>query len=213
MTWKVDGQEYLHERAISTQQTGFSFVAQSRAALPGPIGGVLWFGVDDTASTVYVPMYAGIRAVPRSFAVGTADFRTFSWDSAFWVFNFVANWAYGRYSDMIQDIRQVQGELEGDFLARQAELEKAALTLHRDSPGLARDYLTAYSVEHGERVTARWRKLGEALLVKYLDGNVRDAQGKITHPDYPEDWRRRMAAEGGDGLRVRPLPTEVAGGP
>ena len=210
MTWKVDGQEYLNERAISTQQTGFSFVAQSRASLPGPIGGVLWFGLDDTASTVYVPMYAGIRAVPRSFAVGTADFQTFSWDSAFWVFNFVANWAYGRYSDMIQDIRQVQGELEGGFLSRQAELEKAALALHRDSPGLARDYLTAYSVEQGERVTARWRKLGESLLVKYLDGNVRDAQGKITHPDYPEGWRRRMAAEGGEAIRVRRLPTEVA---
>lgn len=210
MTWKVDGLEYLNERAISTQQTGFSLVAQSRASLPGPIGGVLWFGVDDTYSTVYVPMYAGIRTVPRSFAVGTADFKTFSWDSAFWVFNFVANWAYGRYGDMIQDVQQVQHELEGGFLSRQAEIEKAALTLHKDSPGLARDYLTAYSVEQGERVTARWRKLGESLLVKYLDGNVRDAQGKITHPDYPEAWRRRMAAEGGEALRVKPLPGEVA---
>lgn len=210
MTFKVDGDEYLNERAISTQQTGFSFVAQSRASLPGPIGGVLWFGLDDTYSTVYVPMYAGIRAVPRSFAVGTADFETFSWDSAFWVFNFVSNWAYSRYSDMIQDVQQVQRELEGGFLSRQAELEKAALTLHRDSPGLARDYLTSYSVEQGERVTARWRKLGESLLVKYMDGNVRDAQGKVTHPDYPEGWRRRMAAEGGQALRVRPLPTEVA---
>ncbi len=213
MSWKVDGNEYLHERAISTQQTGYSFVAQSRAALPGPIGGVLWFGLDDTYSTVYVPMYAGIRAVPRSFAVGTADFDTFSWDSAFWVFNFVSNWAYGRYADMIQDVQQVQRELEGGFLGRQAELEKAALALHRDSPGRARDHLTRYSVEQGDRVTARWRKLGEALLVKYLDGNVRDPQGKVTHPDYPEAWRRRMADEGGDALRVRPLPGEVAAQP
>ena len=49
--------------------------------------------------------------------------------------------------------------------------------------------------------------------MKYLDGNVRDEQGKVTHPDYPEAWRRRMAAEGGQALRVRPLPAEVAAQP
>ena len=118
---------YFNERAISTQQTGFSFVAQSRSWLPDPIGGVLWFGVDDTYSTVYVPMYCGIREVPASFAKGTGTFNQFSWDSAFWVFNFVANYAYSRYSDMILDIQKVQRELEGKFLAVQPELESAAL--------------------------------------------------------------------------------------
>jgi dipeptidase len=206
MTWKVDGKEYFHERAISTQQTGFSFVAQARSSLPAPIGGVLWFGVDDTFSTVYVPQYAGNRAVPKSFAVGTGDFHTFSWDSAFWVFNFVSNWAYSRYDDMIQDVQKVQRELESEFLSRQPEVEKAALALYQQSPGLARDYLTAYSVEQGDRTTARWRKLGESLLVKYLDGNVRDEHGKITHPNYSEAWRRRIAKERGAELEVTPQP-------
>ena len=208
MSWTADGKKYLHERAISTQQTGFSFVAQSRASLPAPIGGVLWFGLDDTYSTVYVPQYCGNRAVPRSFAVGNGDFDTFSWDSAFWVFNFVSNQAYGRYSDMIVDIQKVQRELEGTFLSRQAEVEKAALALHQQSPGLARDYLTAYSVEQGDRTTARWRKLGESLLVKYLDGNVRDANGKVTHPDYPESWRRRIVQDEGEEKLIRPFPGE-----
>jgi dipeptidase len=209
LEWKVDGKKYVNERAISTQQTGFSFVAQSRAALPAPIGGVLWFGVDDTYSTVYVPMYCGNYAVPRAFAVGTADFETFSWDSAFWVFNFVANQAYGgRWSDMIQDVQKVQGELEGAFLSRQPDVEKAAAALWTQSPALARDYLTAYSVKQGDEVVLRWRKLGEALLVKYLDGNVRDAKGKVTHPDYPEAWRRRMAQDQGAAIEVKPLPGE-----
>jgi dipeptidase len=209
MTWTVDGEKYLNERAISTQQTGYTIVAQARASLPDAIGGVLWFGLDDTYSTVYVPQYCGNTKVPRSFAVGAGRWDTFSWDSAFWVFNFVANWAYGsRYQDVIQDIQKVQRELEGSFLSRQAEIEKAALALHAQSPALARDYLTAYSVEQGDAVTARWRKLGESLIVKYLDGNVRDAQGKVTHPDYPEAWRKRMAQDGGDLLRVKPLPGE-----
>jgi dipeptidase len=208
MTWKVDGGEYLHERAISTQQTGFSFVTQSRSWLPGPIGGVLWFGLDDTYSTVYVPQYAGNHAVPETFGVGSGTFREFSWDSAFWVFNFVSNWAYGRYGDMIVDIQKVQRELESGFLSRQTEVEKAALALHATSPSLARDYLTRYSVEQGDRTTARWRKLGESLIAKYLDGNVRDEHGKVKHPDYPEAWRRRMTQENGEALRVVRFPGE-----
>ena len=58
MSFKVDGKEYVHERATATQQTGFTFVAQCRSWLPDEIGGILWFGVDDAASSVYFPMYS-----------------------------------------------------------------------------------------------------------------------------------------------------------
>ena len=206
MTWKIDGATYLNERAISTQQTGFSFVAQGRRWMPDPVGGVLWFGLDDTFTTVYTPMYCGIRSVPKSFAVGTADFSAFSWDSAFWTFNFVANWAYSRYSDMIVDIQKVQWELESRFIADQPEVEKAALALYAQAPSLARDYLTAYSVSQGDAVTARWRKLGEFLLWKYMDGNVRDELGGVTHPRYPDDWYRRIAQDHGDVVAVPETP-------
>ena len=216
MTWTIDGRTYVHERAISTQQTGFSFVAQMRSWLPDPVGGVLWFGVDDTYSTVYVPMYCGIERVPPSFGPGVADLHTFSWSSAFWVFNWVANTAYSRYSDMIQDIQRVQRELEGAFLARQPEVDKAAVALYGQAPQLGRDYLTRYSVEQGEKVTARWRTLGEALLVKYLDGNVKDAQGHVTHPRYPDAWYRRIVADHGDVIRepeAAPTPVPAPTGP
>lgn len=210
MTWESDGATYVHERAISTQQTGFSLVSQSRDWLPDPIGGILWFGVDDTYSTVYVPMYAGIRAVPPTFAEGVASLSEFSWDSAFWVFNWVANYAYSRYSDMIVDIRAVQRELEGQFFADQAAVEEKALALHRQAPELARDYLTAYSAAAGDGVTARWRRLGEQLLVKYMDGNVKDEFGRPTHPRYPDDWYRRIVRERGELLRVVPMTGESA---
>jgi dipeptidase len=202
MTWEVEGQEYLHERAISTQQTGFSFVAQMRAWLPDPIGGVLWFGVDDTYTTVYVPMYAGIREVPHSFGSGVASLHDFSWDSAFWVFNWVSGQAYGRWSDIIVDVQKVQRELEGQFLAEQAEIDRAAMELYGRTPEQARAFLTQYSVKQGERVTARWRKLGEKLLVKYLDGNVKDELGKVTHPKYPEPWYREIVRGEGERLKT-----------
>jgi dipeptidase len=209
MQWEVDGSKYVHERAISTQQTGFSFVSQSRAWLPAPIGGVLWFGLDDTYSTVWTPMYCGIREVPKSFGVGSGNFDSFSWDSAFWVFNFVSNWAYSRYSDMIVDVQKVQGELEGNFIAEQPEIDSAAADLYKRSPGLARDYLTRYSVDRGEMVTARWRKLGEHLIWKYNDGNVRDVQGKVTHPPYCDTWYRTIVTADEEGvLKVPAAPAQ-----
>lgn len=211
MTWKVDGVEYLHERASSTQQTGFSFVAQSRSWLPDPVGGILWFGVDDTYSTVYVPMYCGIREAPESYAQGTGSFNAFSWDSAFWVFNFVANFAYSRYCDMIQDVQVVQRELEGRFFGDQPALEEEALALYRQSPGSAVERLTRHSAEMAGLTVQRWKKLGEFLVWKYLDGNVRDEFGKVTHPRYPEHWYRAIVQDAGEHLKMKKMPGEETG--
>jgi dipeptidase len=216
MTWEVDGKKYVHERAISTQQTGFSFVAQMRSWMPAPVGGVLWFGVDDTFTTVYTPMYAGIRRTPKNFSQGVASRGQFSWDSSFWVFNWVSNQAYARWSDMIVDVRKTQGELEGQFLADQADIEKVALELYKTTPEQARTYLTDYSVQQGEKVHTRWRHLGEQLLVKYIDGNVRDESGKVNHPRYPDAWYRHIVRDAGDKLAMpaektpEPKPTPPA---
>jgi dipeptidase len=207
LEWELDGVEYCNERATSTQQTGFSFVAQARSWLPNPIGGVFWFGVDDTYSTVYVPMYCSINRVPESYAVGTGDFHTFSWEAAFWIFNFVSNYAYLRYSDMIKDIQTVQNELEGKFLSDQPELEKAALKLFKKDPEKAIQYLSDYSVKLGNSAVQRWKKLGEFLIYKYLDGNVKDANGKVTHPGYPKEWYRKIVDETGDHFKVKALNT------
>ena len=206
--WEHDGKKYANERAAATQQTGFSFVAQMREDLPDPIGGVFWFSVDDAASTVYVPMYAGIREAPWEYRVGNGDFETFTWDSAFWVFNRVANQAYGRYRDMIRDIRVVQNELEGHFVAIQPQVDAAALALWKQSPELARDYLTAYSAKQAKRTVDRSRKLDTELFVRYLDGNVRDAQGEVTHPPYPDHWYKRIIEDSGDHFLIRKLEGE-----
>jgi len=206
MTWEVDGKKYLHERAISTQQTGFTFVGQMRAWLPAAVGGVLWFGVDDTATTVYTPMYAGIRKVPKNFAVGVADRGKFSWDSSFWVFNWVANQAYARWSDIVVDVQREQRALEGGFFADQAEVERTAVEKHRRSPEAARKYLTEYSVRQGEKVHAHWRRFGEQLLVKYIDGNVRDEQGKVNHPRHTDSWYRHIVRDTGKRLELRGAP-------
>ncbi|MBD3384401.1 dipeptidase [candidate division KSB1 bacterium] len=208
LTWQVDSVDYCNERATSTQQTGFSFVAQARSWLPDPIGGVLWFGVDDTYSTVYIPVYCNITKVPESYAVGTGDFHHFTWESAFWVFNFVSNYSYLRYADMIKDVQKVQRELEGRFMAQQPQIEAAALELYKKSPYMAIEYLTDYSVESGNNTVQRYRQLGEFLIYKYLDGNVKNELGEVTHPGYPASWYRRIVDDTGDHFQMKELPDE-----
>ena len=220
LTWEVDSVEYLNERAIATQQTGFSFVAQMRSWLPDPIGGILWFGIDDAASSVYMPIYCGITKVPHSIEVGNGDMLTYSPTSAFWVFNTVSNRAYSRYSDMIEDIKKVQSELENRFFDFIPAVDKAAKTLYAKNPELACNYLTDFSISQVELTVDRWRELGNFLLVKYLDGNLhpeengvfkRNAYGYPAHPEhngYSKDFYKRVADETGDKLKMKVLPVK-----
>jgi dipeptidase len=205
MEWEMDGQKYLHERAISTQQTAASFVTQSRSWLPDPIGGIIWFGMDDSYSSVYVPFYCGVKEIPKAWGDESGSFDEFSWDSAFWIFNWVANTAYGRYSDMIADIQTVQRELEAKFEAEQQEVEGNAMKLHERSPFEAREFLTRHSASQADLALARWKKLGEQLLWKYLDGNLHTDKGlgaKRAHPRYPDDWYRRIVRDQGDLIKM-----------
>ncbi len=215
MTWKVDSVNYCHERAISTQQTGFSFVAQSRNWLPAPIGGILWFGVDDTYSTCYAPMYCGITNTPECFKVGNGDMLTYSETSAFWTFNQVTNWAYTRYSDMIPHIRVKQSDLEGKFIAYTPAVDQAAKSIY-DTQGevAARRFLTDYSINQANGMTSEWKKLYQYLLIKYIDGNIKkEKDGKFERnewnvpvspdqPGYPEWWYRIIINATGDHLKM-----------
>jgi dipeptidase len=201
--------EYFNERAISTQQTGFSFITQSRAWMPDCVGGLVWFGVDDTYSTVYCPIYCSMTVVPNSFAVGNGNFYNYSESSAFWAFNFVSNWAYTRYSDMIVDIQKVQKEFETKFIILQPAVEKAALELiSSGQTDYAIQYLNDYSVNQAENVTTRWKQLGHDLLVKYMDGNVKDEKGNVIHPPYPQSWYKNVIQNTGDKLKMKKLKGE-----
>lgn len=193
LSWTVDSVEYAWERPISTMQTGYSFVSQSRSHLPDAVGGVLWYGVDDTYFTCYTPLYCCIDALPRSFTVGSL--QEFTWESAWWIFNFVSNYAHLKYSYMAPEVVAVQKELEGTFLALQPTIEKTALSLVKTNKKQMKRYLTNYSVTNAEMVVSRWRDLGEDLMVKYNDGFVKDEAGKPREKGYPEGWLKKVIKE------------------
>ena len=190
MDWEIDGTTYSWERPISTQQTGFSFVSQLRKDMPDAIGGVYWYGLDDTYFSVYLPFYACTDRIPEVLTTGRMS--EFSWDSGWWVFNFVANYANLRYELMKTDIQAVQKELEDNLSAMQPAVEKAALELYKKDPELARLYLNDYSEASANRVVARYRELAEDLIRKYNDGYVQHEPGRAKEEGYNEEWLRKV---------------------
>ena len=120
-----------------------------RSWLPGPIGGILWFGVDDAASSVYFPVYAGVTDVPHAYRQGTGGYHDVTFDAAFWVFNLVANYAYTRYNIIHPEIRAKQTEMEWNFLQETKEIDAKAAELVKTDPEGAVAMLTDYSVKAG----------------------------------------------------------------
>lgn len=213
MQWKVDGITYFNERAISTQQTGFSFIAQSRAWLPDPVGGILWFGVDDTFYTVYTPFYCGITKAPYEYAVGNGDMMTFSDNAAFWVFNQVSNFMYTRTSQMIDDFQAKQRELEDKYINDTKKTDDEAAELYKVDPAAAVSLLTEYSVNAGSNTVKEWKSLYRFLFTKYMDGNIKVKQPvpegysrinpKLSQPGYPEEWLKFVAKSTGDRYKAK----------
>ena len=214
LTWEVDSVEYCNERPIATQQTGFSFVSQSRAWLPNEIGGILWFGIDDAAQSVYYPIYVGNTTMPQEMAVGNGDLLNFTWESAFWIHNWVSNMVYDRYSDKIVHVQELQNKLEADFETNQDQIEKEALALYETSKPKALAFLNNYTNTSVTEGLKEWKKMGEYMMVKYVDGVVkkeengkfkRNEHGEPASPDrpgYSNEHYRKVIEETGDKYKV-----------
>lgn len=212
MTFTVDSVEYTHERAIATQQTGFSFVAQMRDSKPDGMKGLLWFGTDDANTCVYLPIYCSVASVPRQLARGNGSMTELSWDANFWVNNYVANQAYNRYSQMIPDIRRVQSALETAIAADVDAFETKAASMSGAEIAKAAQTLADH---WAAKATADYKALGDFLLVKFMDGNIKhqneDGSFKVTEygvSEYPtfggydERYFRSIVDDAGDRLRI-----------
>ncbi|GJM63943.1 dipeptidase [Persicobacter diffluens] len=189
MTWEVDGQACSWERPISTPVTAYSFIAQARGHLPNEIGGIMWYGLDNNYINVYLPVYVASTRMPEAFNNG--DINKFSWESAWWVFNFVGNYVNLRYEDMILDVQKEQGKLETELLKSQLGLEARALVLiQQNNQEEAIAMLTAYTQEKAQQVMASWKALGEFLIMKYNDGYVKDQELRIRQQKGRESYYR-----------------------
>ena len=222
MSFEVDGVTYMNERATATQQTGFWMVGQAR---PGKVG-ILWFGVDDAATSCLTPIYCNTTEVPQCFAENNgSSMLEIGDDSAFWVFNRVTIFANMRYDMISADIRKVVDKWENTMLERVAEVDARVANLSAKNQRRA---LTSFSTTTAQTMFESWKRLDKYLLIKYVDGNVKSEHkdvlsyvidgnasaahfvengngkqipDKIQFPGYSEKWKRAVAEDNGEILK------------
>ena len=214
LTFKVDGKDYFNERPTSTQQSGFSYIAQLRSWLPRQVGGILWFGNDDGNMVAYTPVYCGNTVQPECYNTPGADAVTFSDRNAYWVCNWVSNMVYPRYSMMFGSLKEVRDSLEASYDAAQAAVEAEAVRLCGTDEAEAVRYLNAYSNDKAQQMLARWKELAVYLIVKYNDMTVkpeengrfkRTATGlgaTVERPGYTDKAAREIVKAAGDRYAV-----------
>ncbi len=210
LVWEHKGKKYFNERPISTQQTAGTYVIQLRASLPNAIGGVLWYGNDDPNMVAYTPVYCCASKAPECYDPKDASDVKFSWNSAFWVENWVSNMTYPRYSQLFPSVKAAREELESKYASQQAEIEAQAKTLLSQDPARAKAYLTDYSAQCAKQMMNRWKQLGEYLIVKFNDQSIKpekdgkyemtpDGLGKaVERPGFNENYREVITKETGD---------------
>ena len=214
LVWEHNGKKYFNERPISTQQTAGTYVIQLRASMPNAIGGVLWYGNDDPNMVAYTPIYCCASKAPECYDPKDASDVKFSWNSAFWVENWVSNMTYTRYSQLFPSVKAAREELEGQYIHQQAEVEAKAKTLLEQDPARAKAYLTDYSAQCAKQMMTRWKQLGEYLIVKFNDQAIKpekdgkyemtpDGLGKaVERPGFNKSYREVIVKETGDKYLV-----------
>ncbi|MEG1935284.1 MAG: C69 family dipeptidase, partial [Rikenellaceae bacterium] len=214
MSFESNGKTYLNERAIATQQTGWWMMGQARNWLPDEIGAVLWFGVDDAATSCLTPMYVASTRVPECFRVGNGNMTQYSPTAAFWMFNRVAQFAYLRYKTLLPEIKKVYDAHENGAMQNSTVVDNKAKELLAKSKSEAAKFLTEYSIETAQNMFNKWSDLDKYLMVKYIDGNVKKENegGFIDNgnkcniptmpnfPGYSQKWKDAVAKDTGDKL-------------
>ena len=208
MDWEVDGVTYVHERTTATQQTGFSFVAQSRGYNPF---GIIWFGVDDTDNCVYCPMYTCMTEIPESFREGNGSMSQWSETSAFWTFNQMSNWAYTKYNYIHPEIRKRQREMETKWVEKMIPSLDEKVSTIKGHDGMVKE-MTRFSCNTANELCATWKAFYHELFMKYMDGNLNTAQPvkpgskytpiKSEHPKYSDEYYRILIEKTGDKYKA-----------
>lgn len=212
LSYESDGKKYFNERPISTQQTANVYVSQMRSWLPNHIGGVVWFGNDDTNMVALTPVYCCTTSAPECYAATTADAFHFSTRSAYWVQNWVSNMVYMRYSVLFPELQKVRDRLEADYNSLQAKVESEAAAMSRED---AIRHLSAYSHRSASAMMDEWNQLAQLIIVKYNDMAVKrmDENGQyektpggnprpLLRPGYPEGYRRQVVNQAGKRYKV-----------
>lgn len=232
LVWEVGDQKYVNERTVGTQQTAWNFVAESRSRMPDPLKALMWWAPDDSATALRIPVYGGITKIPPSFgdrygqdpnsAVSygvDGDAYTMSMDSAFWIWNLVANMAYGeRAQEVYPLVQQRIHTLQDRLFAEVQACDLAASKQFSKDPAGAVNFISNFAQQTGEQATKDWRNFWMYLFARFRDGFSVEAPSRpictggqtsnctgrpipeTKETGYSEEWYKRVVEDGDNAV-------------
>jgi len=154
----------LGERTIARWYTMYGTIIQCRSWLPDDVGGIAWIALDNTATSVYIPVFCSVSDMPQTYKV---DGRVtgYSTESAWWAFNRLGTLAAQRWGDMRKDVDSLWLPLQQEIFKGTAALETSVQ--HVSDPIERQALLTEYTAKWGDEVVKKAWKLGDFLWTKY----------------------------------------------
>lgn len=188
--------------------------------------GILWFGVDDAATSCLTPIYCTSTEVAAAWGEESGTMLKYSPNSAFWAFNLATNFAYMNYSAIAPDICTVADAWETSKLEQVELIDQAAAELKGEAKT---EFLTKYSLETADELFERWTNLFGYLVTKHVDGNRKAEHGTvldyldgsmssshfvnngergdipdgITNGGYSDKWKRKVVEDNGEVLMIK----------
>jgi len=131
----------------------------------------MWFASDAPASSVFVPFYTNVSGFSVSYRIG--QMAEYDDRSAWWVFDFVANWMDLNYRLMSIDVNAKIAKLQ-DLIDEQRKPVEAAASklLTNGHTRQALEQLADFQTGLQEHIVDTWRKFGHFLIMKYNDGRL-----------------------------------------
>jgi dipeptidase len=143
------------ERIIGTAAAVTTWCAQLRSSMPNPIGGLLWTGLAEGATSPHLPFYSGITKTPKAYTVGSQKCEPlptevfsgsiYDEESAYWTFRQISNLVNLFYTATKDEVIPVWRKWEEELYALQPLIEKTASDLFQKNPSKAEEYITSYS--------------------------------------------------------------------
>jgi dipeptidase len=123
--------------------------------MPNQIGGLLWTGLAEGATSPHVPFYSGITKTPKAYTVGSQECEplptevlsgsVYDEESAYWTFRQISNLVNLFYTATKEEVVPVWRNWEEGLFRLQPSIEKVALDLFQKNSRLAEEYMTNFS--------------------------------------------------------------------